>query len=384
MTAKVERVHGVATGGERLADIRVASAVLGVAVDDGDGGPWRAVGEPRAREDAEAVVAGEGVFVRADGLPPVTQHQKIGQFLKSWLDATRPTLRENTWVRYEQYVRLHAIPALGTIELTKLTPQHLQRLYTDRLAAGASPTTVHHLHAALHKALDQALRWNLVVRNAASLVDPPRNRHFEITTLSPEQARAFLDAATGDRLEALYVLALTTGMRQGELLGLRWADVDLDAAALHIRGSLQRLDGVLVVAETKTNRSRRQVVLTPSAVSALRHHRAAQAEQRLRLGAAWRAGDLVFTNEVGNPIGASCLLRVWFRPLLKRAGLPAIRFHDLRHSAATLLLAQGTHPKIVAEMLGHSRIGTTLDLYSHVTPTMQREATLAMEAILHP
>lgn len=168
--------------------------------------------------------------------------------MQSWLGAARPSLRERTWVRYEQYVRLHVVPAFGKTPLTKLTPQHLQGLYAERLASGLSPTTVHHLHAALHKALDQAVRWNLVARNVADLVDPSRDRHFEMATLSPDQARLLMDAAGGDRLEALYVLALTTGMRQGEILGLRWRHVDLDAGSLQVRGSLQRLAGKLTVA----------------------------------------------------------------------------------------------------------------------------------------
>jgi integrase len=321
---------------------------------------------------------------RDDGLPTITERQTVAQFLKSWLEAVRPSIRERTWVRYEQYVRLHAVPDLGKLPLTRLTPQHLQRLYSDRLKAGLSPTSVHHLHAMLHSALDQAVRWTLVPRNVASLVDPPRDAHFEMTTLSPDQARRFLDTAAGNRLETLYVLALTTGMRQGELLGLRWRDVDFDHGALQIRGSLQRLGGKLTVSATKTDHSQRRVSLTTSAVSALRRHRLLQAEERLRLGSAWQGEELVFTNEIGRPIGASSLLRLSFLPLLARAGLPRMRFHDLRHSAATLLLGQGVHPKIVAEMLGHSKIGTTLDLYSHVTPTTQREATLAMEAILRP
>ncbi len=321
---------------------------------------------------------------RDDGLPVIVERETVAQFLRSWLEAVRPSLRSNTWVRYEQYVRLHVLPTLGKISLTKLTPQHLQRLYAERLDSGLSPTSVHHLHAVLHKALDQAVRWNLVARNVADLVDPPRDRHFEIATLSPAQARLLLDAAAGDRLDALYVLALTTGMRQGEILGLRWRHVDLDGASLQVRGSLQRLEGKLTVAATKTEHSQRRVSITASAVVALRRHRVRQAEERLQLGAAWQGDDLVFTNEIGAPIGASRLLRASFHPLLRRAGLPTMRFHDLRHSAATLLLGQGTHPKIVAELLGHSKIGTTMDLYSHVTPTMQREATLAMEAILRP
>jgi integrase len=320
---------------------------------------------------------------RDDGQPVITERQTMGQFLTSWLEAVRPSIRERTWVRYEQYVRLHATPALGRVPLTRLTPQHLQRLYADRLKAGLSGTSVHHLHAMLHSALDQAMRWTLVPRNVADLVDPPRIQRHDISTLSPDQVRLFLDAAVGDRLETLYVLALTTGMREGEVLGLKWRDVDFAGGAVEVRGSLQRVPSGLVIAEPKTNRSRRRVGLTDTAVAALRQHRARQAEERLRLGGGWRNDlDLVFVDEVGQPIEATKFLRNSFKPLLKAAGLPAIRFHDLRHSAATLLLGRGIHPKIVSEMLGHSQIAITLDLYSHVTPTMQREATQAMEAIV--
>jgi integrase len=318
-----------------------------------------------------------------DGLPVVVERQTVSQFMQSWLTATKPKLRERTWVRYEQYVRLHIVPSLGKLTLTKLTPQHVQRLYAERLDAGASPTTVHHLHAVLHRALKQAVRWNLVARNVADLVDPPRIAHHEISTLDPADAQRLIAAASEDRLEALYVLALTTGMREGELLGLRWRDVDLDNDAVEVRGSLQRVPSGFVLAEPKTARSRRRVGLTPTAVAALRRHRVRQSEERLSLGGGWKNDlDLVFVDEAGAPIDASKFLRNSFAPLLKRAGLPVMRFHDLRHTAATLLLGRGVHPKIVSEMLGHAQIGITLDLYSHVTPTMQREATAAMEAIL--
>lgn len=265
--------------------------------------------------------------------------------------------------------------------LTRLSPQHLQRLYATKLET-LSPTTVNHVHAVLHKALSNAVRWGAVNRNVADLVDPPRNRPFEIATLTAHEARTFLDAASGNRLEALFVLAVTTGMRQGELLGLRWRDVDFDACALQIRGSMQATPDGLRIMEPKTRTSQRRVTLSREPVDALRRHRVAQAEERLQLGAAWEDNGLVFANVVGRPIAAGNLLRRSFEPLLKRAGLPRIRFHDLRHTSATLLLGRGIHPKIVAEMLGHSRVGTTLDRYSHVTPTMQREAAEAFDLIL--
>jgi len=226
------------------------------------------------------------------------------------------------------------------------------------------------LHRILHHALRDATRWNLVSRNVADLVTPPRKARHDFATLSPEQARRFLEAAKGDRLEALYILALTTGMREGELFGLRWADVNFDAGALYL------------VKHLKTSTSRRQVLLVDVAGEALIAHRLRQDEQRGQLGAAWDDQDLVFPNTVGRPLHPRNFLRRSFYPLLDRAGLPRIRFHDLRHSAATLLLGLGIHPKIVSELLGHSQIGITLDLYSHVTVTMQQEAVRAFEGLL--
>jgi integrase len=203
-----------------------------------------------------------------------------------------------------------------------------------------------------------------------------------MTTLTPEQVRDLLVAAQGDRLEALYVLALTTGMRQGELLALRWRDVDIDRSVLQVTATLQRTSSGLTFGEPKTKQSRRQILLTKAAMAALRQHRIAQAEERLRLGPAWDDHDLVFANEVGRPMEARNLVGRSFARLLARAKLPSIRFHDLRHSAATLMLSQGVHPKIASEMLGHSQIGITLDLYSHVIPTMQASATAALDALL--
>jgi integrase len=201
--------------------------------------------------------------------------------------------------------------------------------------------------------------------------------------LTSEQARTLLDVAKDDRLCALYVLALSTGMRQGELLGLRWRDVDLDRGSLQVRTTLQKVRGQgLVFVEPKTSTSRRTITLSPSAVGALRQHRTRQLAERMACGPVWQDGDLVFPDPLGRPMDGIHLLRYEFVPLLKHAGLPAVRFHDLRHTAATLLLLQGVHPKVVQEMLGHATISITLDTYSHVLPNMHRDASMALEQML--
>ncbi len=334
----------------------------------------------KTRQDVARKLAA-ALKTRQDGLPLVAERQTVARYLEGWLEAVRPSLRPRTWERYRQYVRIHAVPVIGAVPVSRLSPQHLQRLYADRLEAGLSSTSVAHLHAVLHRALGQAARWGQVARNVADLVTRPRIARREPQALSPDQARALLEAARDDRLEALYVLALSTGMRQGEILALKWQDLDLDGAHLQVRATLQRTREGFDFCEPKTARSRRQVALTNKAVSALRRHRARQLEERL-LCPYWQDPDLVFASEVGTPIEATNLIRRSFHPLLARAGLPRIRFHDLRHTAATLLLGQNVNVKIVSEMLGHSQIAVTLDLYSHVTPTMQRQATEALDAVL--
>jgi integrase len=316
-----------------------------------------------------------------DGLPVIGESVTVGKFLDSWLDAARQTVRPQTHTRYEQYVRLHAVPVIGRVSLSKLSPIHLQRLYKNRQDGGLSATSVRQLHAILHRALSQAARWGYVARNVADLVSPPRVTRLQMQALSPDQSRALLEAAQGERFEALYVLALTTGMRRGELLALKWPHVDLDAGMVQVKATLQRTPDGFAFLEPKTARSRRQVALTRTAVAALRRHKVGQLEERLRCPH-WQDPELVFASEVGTPVEAANLINRSFQPLLTRAGLPRIRFHDLRHSAATLLLGQGVHPKIVSEMLGHSNIAITLDLYSHVTPTMQKQAVEALDAVL--
>jgi integrase len=293
----------------------------------------------------------------------------VQQFLDTWLQTIRPSVADSTWTRYEGLLRLHAVPSIGKLRLARLGPFHLEQLYTGRIRAGLSPTTVLQLHRVLHHALRDAVRWSLMPRNVCELVTPPRRASYEFRVLSSEQARTFLEAVRGDRLEALYVLAITTGMREGELFGLRWTDVNLHAGSVRL------------VRKLKTKSSRRQVLLPRVAVEALATHRERQNQEREFAGTAWEDNGLVFPNAVGRPLNVSNFLPRDFYPLLERTGLPRMRFHDLRHSAATLLLELGIHPKVVSEMLGHSQIGITLDLYSHVTATMQQQAVAALDSL---
>src|SRR5258706_6377874 len=311
------------------------------------------------------------------------ERQTVAQYLARWLDTVQPTVKPRTSRRYEQLVRVHIAPstALGAISLSRLSPQRVQRLWAEKLMTGCSPTTVHHMHAVLHKALEDALRLGLVPRNVTELVDPPRLARTEMHVLSPQEAERLLNAADGDRLKALYVLALTTGMRQGELLALRWRQVDLEHASLQVTATLYKHGPEIVFAEPKPKQSRRKVRLTSQAVTALREQRIRQHVERLEAGPGWMDLDLVFCNSVGRPLDQTHLLRRAFYPLLVRAGLPRIRFHDLRHTAATLLLLKHVPTKVVSELLGHASTAITSDLYSHVTPDMQDDAVSAMEAI---
>jgi integrase len=291
-----------------------------------------------------------------DGLPVVDERQTVKQFLEHWLDTIKPPVRKpRTHLRYSQLIRLHVLPVIGAVRLAKLTPKELQSVYTRARGAGLSTTTAHQIHSIMHKALRQACAWGDVARNVADLVEVPPIDWKEMTVLTPEQARRFLEAAKGSRFEALFVLAVTSGMRQGELLGLRWQDVDLEQGLVMVRSTIQRIEGEWRFMEPKSQKSRRHIVLATSALEALKRHRARQNEERLRRGASWQDWGLVFANEIGRPMEVGNLTNRYFRPLLKKAELPQIRFHDLRHTAATLMLAGNTPVKVASEILGHSQ-----------------------------
>jgi integrase len=305
----------------------------------------------------------------------------FGQFWERWCEAKAPTLSPSTARRYRDLGRLH-LAAFKAVRLAKIGPEDVQRLYADRLATGLSGTSVRHLHSVLHSALDDAVKWGLVARNVCDAVKAPARNRTEMQTWNPAQARAILAAAAGDDLEALWRLAITTGMRRGELLGLKWADVDFDANALSVRRSLSRGGSSrLIEREPKTEAGRRRIALSPETTESLRRHRVRQLEYRLSVGIAYEDRDLVFTNPLGAYLHPNTLMRSFAR-LTKAANVPTIRFHDLRHTSATLLLAEGVHPKIVQERLGHSDIAMTLNRYSHVTPHMQTAAAAALETAL--
>ena len=267
--------------------------------------------------------------------------------------------------------------------INKLGPVDLERMYADLDKRGFATSSVLTYHRRIHTMLEKAVRLGVVARNVAKLVDLPRQEQSELPMLSVEEVKAFLDAARGRRLEALFTLAVTSGARQGELLGLSWDRVNLDSNEIEIRQTLQRLNSQFQLGEPKTPRSIRTIALTTLANEGLRRHRTRQLEESLKLGRSWRNdNNLVFTTTVGTPLEKTNVTRRELRPLLQSAGLPSLRFHDLRHIAASLALSQGMPVPVVSEMLGHANPSITLRIYAHAVPGAQRQVADAMDSLL--
>jgi len=309
--------------------------------------------------------------------------------MERWLeDSAKGDLGHRAYANYKLQIRRHISPAFARLKLSKLTAAHIQSLYAAKLRDGLKPASVRYIHAVLHRALEQAVRFNLIPFNPASRVDPPKIRQDEITPLDAEQARTFLEAASvaGDRHECLYVLSLTCGLRMGEALGLKWTDIDLDASTLRVNRQLQRMrrdgdkSGTLVFSEPK-NASTRTVDLPQRALKSLKSHHTRQLEEELR-AAHYEDSGLVFATGKGTPLDAQNVINRHFKPLLKRAALPDIRWHDLRHTYATLLLSRGTHPTYVQKSLGHASVQLTLDRYSHWMPSMGRNTAEGIDEAL--
>jgi integrase len=312
--------------------------------------------------------------------------QRTGDYLHAWLrDYARTHVAASTFEGYEKIVRLHLLPALGHIPLTRLGPQDIKAYYAQAQESGRrsgkgglSPTTVLQHHRVLSEALKHAVEEGLLVNNPATRVRPPRKARHEMPVLDEPQLAKLLELVRGSRLCIPVLLAIATGLRRGEILALRWRNVDLKAGTLAVRQALESTRDGLSFKQPKTQKSRRLVPLPPFAVEALREHRKRQAEERLRIGPAYKDHDLVCAAPDGRPWDPDSFSPA-FAKFVRRSGLPPIRFHDLRHSHATLLLKHGIHPKVVSERLGHSTVGLTLDTYSHVLPGLQEQATRILE-----
>ncbi len=316
--------------------------------------------------------------------------ETVAQFMRKWLGSIRATVRPSTWDAYRMLTDVHIIPALGPVALQRLVAAQLNGLYADLLEkgrrngnGGLSPRTVFYVHATIRKALSEAVRWQLVPRNVADVATPPRQRQREEPrTWSASELRAFLSHVEEDRLYTAYLLSATTGLRRGELLGLRWRDLDLPASRLSVIQTLVTVNYAVTISSPKTARGRRSVALDPATVAALRAYRARVLGERLALGlGAPKDDDLVFTEVDGSPLHPGQFSDRFDR-LVKAAGVPRIRFHDLRHTHATLSLQAGIHPKVVSERLGHSTVSITLDTYSHAVPALEEAAAAKVAALV--
>ncbi len=300
-------------------------------------------------------------------------------FIDEWLPAIRETIRPSTWNGYRSHLKIYIRPLLGSRKLQKVRGSDLNRFYADLLVGGSrnggplSPTTVRRVHATIHRGFSDATRWERVTSNPADKADPPMSQSPEMKTWTAEELRTFLDFIADDRLFPAFHLAANTGLRRGEVLGLKWDDIDFEAPSLSVRRTLLELGGSLSESKPKTRTSDRQVALDARMVTVLRKWRKTQLEDGLAMGHGYDLAGFLFTRADGEPVHPDFLTKR-FASMNKAAGLPKIRLHDLRHTHATLALAAGVHPKVVSERLGHSSISITLDTYSHAIPAMQAEA----------
>ena len=325
-------------------------------------------------------------------------HTTVGEYLAAWIERDRANVRPSTWRGRESHVRVYLIPALGRLPLAKLTPADVERALANFQTNGRptrgksrrgrpmrpiSAQTAQHIRATLRRALNDALRDRMAARNAAQEARPPRVASHEVTYLAPEMVRRLIDGTAAMEFGPLYTLAASTGLRLGELLGLSWDSVDFERGSLTVRQSLARDGkGGWCLAEPKSRRSRRTIPLPGMARAALRAQRERQDATRLAAGIDWQDVDrLVFTDKLGRPVDQH-RVSVQFQRDRETAGVPRVRFHDLRHSAATLLLAQGTPLAVISDWLGHAGIAITMQHYAAIVPQLREEARDAMDRAL--
>lgn len=311
------------------------------------------------------------------GAVPLSGNLRVEQLLARWLaEVCQPKLKRSTVSSYRGIVRNHINPKIGRVKLANLSASHIASVLATMLENDLAGSTRKHAYTILNSALKWAAKLDLIVKNPCDKIEPPKPEETEQDVYNPTEIKTFLKAAIGHRLEAVFVLAVCTGARQGEIFGLQWADIDLEAGRLSIRRKVIEIDGELFIEEPKTKKSKRQVTLPQMALNALIEHRKRTLAEGLA-GSVW-----VFPSKSGEPMRRQSFNRWAHHPISRKSGLRFIPFKNLRHSHATALLASGEHPKVVQERLGHSRIGTTLDVYSHITPTMQADAARKVNDLL--
>lgn len=314
------------------------------------------------------------------------ERMTVAEYFQRWLDHSRTRVRPRTWARYESLIRVHVLPRIGSEHLSKIRPTHVQAVLDDMTGKGQSARSVVQCHRVIGAALRQAQRWQLIAINPAQAVQAPRPERPDLAIPTTTDLATLMTAARGSVHETAIVTSVGTGLRRGELLALKWRDLDLDTARIHVVATLQRHPKVgggfeLKLFEPKTQRARREVALPPFVVDTLRRQKASQAQRRLLLGAAWVDKGFVFDAGDGQPVDPDRLSAA-FRRIAKAAGLPTTRLHDVRHGYATALLTEGVHPKIASEALGHSSVAFTLDTYSHVVQGLQDKAADAIQNAL--
>ena len=313
--------------------------------------------------------------------------QTLNGYLDHWLTAAaKPRLRDRTYEDYVSWLQRYVREPLGQRKLSELRALEIQKLYSEMQERGLSARTVRYTHAILSSALKQAVKWGMLARNPAELVQLPKQQRQEMRALSPAETKRFLEALAATRHATLFQFAVTTGMRPEEYLGLQWKDIDFKVGTAIVQRVMvyRQKGGGWQFTEPKTSRSWRTVPLPASIVRALHDHKRQQNEHRLLLGPEWHNHDLVFCTELGTPLNLQNLTQRHFKPALRQAGLSeSVRLYDLRHTCATLLLQAGENPKVVSERLGHASITLTLDVYSHVLPDMQKAAAEKLERMLY-
>lgn len=323
--------------------------------------------------------------LKTQGSEAFEHHGTLDEYLDKWLASQRQNVSERTYEDCRGYLRIHVRPILGRKKLSNIRPLDVQGMIDMMKEKELSPRTIKHAHSILSRALKQAVKWKILLSNPADFVDLPKQVRKEMKSLTPEEARTFLQWCESNRFGLVFEVALISGMRPEEYLALQWPDLDFQRCTATVQRVIvwKRWVKGWYFAPPKTEKSRRTIPLPSYLMQKLQEHRKQQLQHKLKMGSEYKnEHNLVFTSEIGTPVSLRNLERRFFKPLLKNAGLPDIRLYDLRHSCATLLLAADENPKVVSERLGHSTVVLTLDTYSHVLPSMQKAATEKLESIL--